>query len=130
MRLFDNANSEESFFFIWNVQMLLEASREFDTSATIQYLCTLLRGETLSQLDTLSVEVVIMIKTHLTWIILGLGKYFFHINALSKYRRTMRQVTRKPRKVKVRHYADNMIYLDEYLYTFPGGMSSDKIFDT
>ena len=42
----------------------------------IQYICTLLHGESLFQIDTLCVKVGSTTTTHLNCIILGLGMYF------------------------------------------------------
>ena len=37
---------------------------------------------------------------------------------------------RKPHELKVRHYADRMIDLNEYLAVFPGAKASKKIGET
>ena len=54
--LFDNGNPEELLLFVWNFQMTLEESETINYGANIWYLCTLVRGRALRQLDTLSVE--------------------------------------------------------------------------
>ena len=57
MTFFDNGDLEEFLLFIWNFKMTLEVSETLSTGSNIQYLCTLVCGETLRQLDTLSIEV-------------------------------------------------------------------------
>ena len=57
MALFDNVNLEEFLFFISNFSMTPEASVTLKSGAKIQYLCTLVRGETLNQFYTLSSDV-------------------------------------------------------------------------
>ena len=118
MALFDNGNMEEFLLFVQNFQMTLEASGELTSSANIQYICTLLHGEALSKLDTLSVKVVIMTTANLNRIILGLGAQFYSINVLSKQERAMHRGMRKPRKLKVRRYAACISELDEYTTSF------------
>ena len=76
MALFENNEPEEFLLFVRNFQMTLEDSGGIATRAKIQYLCTLLRGEALHQLDMLSVEVGITTTRHSNCIILGLGMYF------------------------------------------------------
>ena len=60
MALFDNGDPEEFFLFIRNFKMTPETSVTLAAGANIQYLCTLVRGEVLNQLEMLSVEVVNM----------------------------------------------------------------------
>ena len=60
-------------------------------------------------------------------IILGLGAYFFPVNSLSKKKRAMRRIMRKPRGLKVRRYSYCLIDLNEYLDSFPGENMPDKI---
>ena len=57
MSLFDDGKPEELLLFVRTFQMTLEAPRNLAASAKIQYLLTLVRGEVLHQLYTLSVEV-------------------------------------------------------------------------
>ena len=76
MALFDNDKTEEILLFVWNFQMNIEASGMLAAGANIQYICILVRGEALHQLDILSVEVESMTIENLNLIILGLGTYF------------------------------------------------------
>ena len=130
MALFDNGNLEEFLLFVQNFQMTLEASGELTSSANIQYICTLLHGEALSKLDTLSVQIVIRTTAHLNRIILGLGAQFYSINVLSKQERAMHRRMRKPRKSKVRRYAACMSEINEYTTAFHGEKVSEKIGET
>ena len=100
--------------------MTLKASVTLKSVANTQYLCTLVRGEELRQFDMLYAEVGSSTPEKLTSIILGLGTYFFAVNALSKQKRTMRRGTKKPRGLKVRFYAAHLIDLNDYLTVFPG----------
>ena len=73
MVLFDNGETEEFFFFVWNFQMNLKTTGTIDASEEIQYLCTLLRGEAFHQQDMLYVEVVSTTVAYLSRTILSLG---------------------------------------------------------
>ena len=77
MALFGNGNPKELLLFLRNFQMTLDASEKIASSAKIQYICTILCGDTLRQLETLSVEVVSTTISNLKRIFLGLGTYFF-----------------------------------------------------
>ena len=57
MDLFDNGEPEEFLLFIGDFQMSLDASGTLADGANFQYLSTLVCGEALCQLDTLSAEV-------------------------------------------------------------------------
>ena len=63
-------------------------------------------------------------------IILGLGPSFFPANLLLKKNCEIRCRTRKPRRLKVRHYAVSLIDFNKYLDSLPGEMLSEKIFIT
>ena len=106
--------------FVWNFQIKLKALGTLADSANIQYLHMLLCGEVLRQLDTFSVELGSTTTTYLNQITLGLGTYFPTIDTLSKQKRAMRCVMRKPRRSKVRCYAARMICLNEYLTDLKG----------
>ena len=82
MDLFDNGKPEELWLFVMNFRMALEASGMLAAGANIQCLCTLLRGKAVRQIDTLSIEVLIMTSDHLKIIILGLGTSFSPGNTL------------------------------------------------
>ena len=69
--------------------MTLKALGILVDGRNIQYLCTLVRGEGLHQLDTLSSEVRRTTSEQLKYIILVLGSYFPPVNALSKQKRAM-----------------------------------------
>ena len=84
MTLFYNGELEEILLFVQNFQMTLEGSEERAAGTNIQYYCTLLHGEALHQLDTLSVEVGSTTSENLKIIVLVLGTYSFLVNALSK----------------------------------------------
>ena len=64
--------------------MNIEASGMLEDTEKMQYLCTMVCGEELNQFDTLSNEVGSTTLENLKNIILGLGTYFFLVNALSK----------------------------------------------
>ena len=85
----------------------------------------LVRGEALRHFDTLYAEVWITTPENLTYIILGLGTYFFLVNVRPKKKRDMRHVTRKPPGLKVRCYASHIVDLNKYLDFFPGAKESD-----
>ena len=112
---FYNYEPEEFLLFLQKFETTLEASGTLAASAKIQYLHTLVHGDLLGQIYTLSVEVRSTASEHLKLIILGLGTYSFLVNALSKQRCAVRRGTRKPRVSRVICYADHMIDLNDYL---------------
>ena len=63
--------------FVCDFQIMREDLVVLTTIAKIHYMCTMLRGEALFQLDTLYVEFGSTTTTHLNRIILGYGTYFF-----------------------------------------------------
>ena len=71
-----------------------------------------------------------MITTHLNCVILGLGTYFFPINAFPKQTCAMCRRIRKPHKLKVRRFAACRIDLNSYLAILSGAKGSDKIGET
>ena len=113
MDLFDNGEPEEFLLFIQNYQITLDELGTLATGTNIQYLCILLHGEAIHQLETLSVEVGSLTIEHLNRIILGFGTYLFPVNVLSKKKRAMHRIMRDPGKLKVRRYYDCIIDLDE-----------------
>ena len=82
--LFDKSESEEFLLFIKNFQMTLKSSVILIDDRNIQYICTLVRGEALHHIDTLSSEVGSTNSEHLKYIILVLGMYFPPVNDPSK----------------------------------------------
>ena len=68
--------------------------------------------------------------THLNQVFVGLGTYFYPVNALSKQKRAMRHGMSRPRELKVRRYTDRLIYINDYLYAYPGEKAKDNIIDT
>ena len=99
--------------------MTFEASKTFDTSENIQYLCIILCDKALCQLDTLSDEVGSATTTHLNRIILVLGKYFYPIRELSKQKCAMCRGMRKKCDLKLRCYSARIIDINAYLAAFP-----------
>ena len=49
------------------------------------------------------------------------------MNALSKQKRAIRRMMRKPRSLKLRGYAAQLIELNEYFTVFPGENISDFV---
>ena len=109
MDLFDNGYLEDFLLFVQNFTMTLAASGTMETGAKIKYLCTLVRGEELRQFDSLSSDVQGANPLTLETIVLGLDSYFFPVDFLSKKKRAMRRVMRKPCGLKVGIYADRLI---------------------
>ena len=52
------------------------------------------------------------------------------MNALSKQKRAIRRMMRKPRSLKLRGYAARLIELNEYFTVFPGENISDCFYVT
>ena len=57
----------------------------------------------------------------------GLAWYFHPVNSLSKQKREMRRCMKNPHILKVKRYAARLIYLNEYLASFPGETMDGKM---
>ena len=126
MYFFDNCNPEEFLLFMRNFNTNLVASRTLETGTKVQYLCTLVRRDTLHQIDSFytGVEITEPLTTELT--IKGLPLYFPTVNFLPKQKRAMLHGTSKQHCLKVRCYAARLIELNEYLDLFHGAKLSEK----
>ena len=87
----------------------------------------LVHGKALRQFESLSDDMESMEILTEEYIIKGLALYFSPVNLLSKQKRAMRRGMEKPRYLKVRRYAAQLIDLNEYLDLFPGDKLSEKI---
>ena len=90
--------------------MTLASSGALETGANNQYICTLVRGESLCQFDLLSDEVDGTNPLIVENITLGLDSYFSPMNSLSKQKHMMRHGIRKPCGLKVKQYAVGLIF--------------------
>ena len=61
---------------------------------------------------------------------MGLGKYLFPVNVLSKQKRTICRGMRKPHKLKMRLYAAFLIDINTYLDVFTGVKANAEICET
>ena len=55
--IFFNGDPEEFFLFVHNFNMTISSSGMMDMGVKIQYICTLVHGESLRQFDLLSADV-------------------------------------------------------------------------
>ena len=111
MALFENGKPKEFLLLVCNFNMNIEASIMLEKSGYIQYLHTLVRGESVCQFDTLSAYVEIKTPLTVEAIILRFGTYFFPFNVISKKKHVMRCGIRKLRRLKVRRYRDFLLNL-------------------
>ena len=126
MDLFGNYKPVELLLSIWNFNMTLKASTTLNSGANFQYLRTLVHGEALNQIGTLSSEVGSATPENLLSISLVLGTYVFPIDVMFKKKSAMRRGIKNPRGLKVRHYASCLIDLNKYLSVLPGTNISDE----
>ena len=77
--------------------MALAASGMLEPAAKVQYICTLVHGETLHQSNSLSADVEGENPVTVEAIILGLAAYFVPVNLLSNKKCVMRCGVRKTR---------------------------------
>ena len=101
MALFDNGYPEELLLFVQNFKMTIDASGTLIANAKLHYLCTQLHVEALHQSYTLCDQVGSTNMSHLNQFILGLGTYYFPVNALSEQMSVIRRGMRNLRKLKV-----------------------------
>ena len=81
MTLFDNSDPEEFLLFVCDFNINLEASGMLKAGINIQYHCMMVRGGALSKFDEFSAKVESSSPEDFKYIILGLGTYFFPVNA-------------------------------------------------
>ena len=93
----------------------------------VQYFCKIVRREAICQFDSLYSEMESTTPITMEYFIKGLYLYSPPVNYQSKRKRAMRRGMRKLRGLKVRHYADFLIDLNEYLTSLPGDTLSGKI---
>ena len=91
MELFGNYKPVELLLSIRNFNMTLEASTTLNSGANFQYLRTLVHGEALNQIGTLSSEVGSATPENLLSISLVLGTYVFPIDVMFKQKSAMRR---------------------------------------
>ena len=130
MDLCNNCRQEEFLLLIKTFQMTLEASGTLATGAKIKYLRTLVHGEQLCQIDTLTTEVGSITSDYFKSNILGLGTNFPPVNDLLKQNHAMRQGMVKQRGLKVRRYDARTIDLNKYVAVFRGEKTSNNICET
>ena len=127
MYLFDHDKPQKFILFVRNFQMNLAAMGALETKVKVQYLCMLVRGEALYQFDLLSADMknteTPLDVDHLVKVLVW---HFYPVNSLSKKKRVMRRCMKNPHRLKVRRYAAGLIYLNEYLISFPGATMADK----
>ena len=114
---------------LWNYQTTLKVSGTLVAGANNQYLCMLVCGKALHQLDKVSDEVVSTTSESLKPIILVLGTYFFPVKELSKQKRVMRRGMRNPLSLKVWGQAACMIDLNKHLAMLHGAKAWDEYFE-
>ena len=102
-----------------DLQTALDSSGAITDYGKIQYLCTLLRGGSLHEFETLLENIGHTTNKNLNRIILGLGTYFFPINYPSEKNHTMWCGMRKQSELKVRQYAAYLIKTNGY-FIFSG----------
>ena len=127
MALIDHGFPEKFLLFVQNFIMTLEVLGVLTFNEKLQYLHTPLCVEVLHQFDTLCSRLESMIISHLNWVILDLGSYFYPVNLLYKQECAMICGMRNTCELKVRPYAACMIDINDYLDAFPGGKASDNI---
>ena len=84
MDLFENSEPDELPLFVWYFQNNINDIGATTAADKIQYLHTLLSGESLHEFETLLGQTGCTTKRNLNHIIFGLGTYLFPINVLSK----------------------------------------------
>ena len=80
MSLFWHGDPEEFLFFVRKFNTTIAATETLDMGANIQYLRTLVYGESLRQFDSLSADVKSTEKVNTKYIIKGLALYFPPVN--------------------------------------------------
>ena len=92
---FDNGKPVEFLRILNNFKTVINGTGNITPDRIIDYLHTLLCGESLSKFDELVSQVTVKTNNHIDFIKESLVG-FFSVNALTKQKRAMRRVIRKP----------------------------------
>ena len=101
MKTFDDGQPEELISLLRNFKIAIDGTGTTNPSGWINYLHTMLRGQTLKEFEELHSQYCGATNNHLKLIQEGLLEYFFLIKALFKNKRVMRREMRKPRSMKL-----------------------------
>ena len=82
--MFENGKPEEFFLFVRNFNITLVTSGTLEAGTRVQYISTIVCGESLFQFDLLSDDVESTKPLAVEYIIKGLEFYLFPVNYLSK----------------------------------------------
>ena len=100
--LFNNGYQEEFLFYVSNFNITPAASGMLGNYMKVQYLCTLVHGESLHQFDSISSDMEgtnhLTVETILSMFVV----YFFPVILLSKKKHVMHHGMKKPHIFKVR----------------------------
>ena len=107
--------------------MTLAATEALYMDVKIHYLRMLVYGEALPQFELLSADLKNTETLNVDYYIKGLALYLPPMNSFSKQKRVIRRGIKKPRCLKVRPHAANLIDLNTYLASLPGENLTDKI---
>ena len=109
-----------------NFKRAVDGTRTTTAAGNIYYLHTLLLGESLLEFDKLARQNAGTKNIHLKFIQEAYS-FFSHMNALSKQKRAMRRIMRKPRDIPFKRFTTRLTELNHYLPLFPGYSATKKI---
>ena len=87
---FYHGEPETFLLFIRNFNMTLAVTGTLEMDAKIQYICTLVSGESFHHFELLSTDIENIETLNVDYCIKGLALYFFPVNSFSKKRVTCR----------------------------------------
>ena len=126
MSTFEDGQPEELLTLIKNFIITIYGTGIMPPSEIINYLRTILHGEALRKFDELTSQNNASINSQLNHIKEGLLG-FFSINALSKQKRAMRFIMRKPQSISSKYFSVQLTEINNYLPLLPGSINDKKM---
>ena len=120
MNTLDDGQPEEFVLILKNFKIATDGTYTTTPLVRINYLCTMLRVQELSEFNELYIQYGGLTNNHLRIIQEGLIYDLFPINSLSKHKRAMRRAMRKPRSMTFKRFAARLTEINNFLLLFPG----------
>ena len=127
MNTFNDGQQEEFLSLLRNFKIAINGTGTTTPSVRITYLRTMLSGQALREFSELQSKYIGTTNNHLKLIQEGLLECLFPINAISKKKRTMRRVMRKPQSMTFKHFASRLTKINNFLPIFPVSDTSKKM---
>ena len=118
MYTFDDGQPEEFLDLPRNWKITTDGTGTTSHSGWVDYLHTLLRGVSLKEFNELTLQGNTT-NNHLKHITEGLIEYFPSMNVIPKHKSAIRRAIRKPRKISLKQFTEQLTEINNFLTLFP-----------